>query len=146
MACQAPLSPASSCHNFSGTGPTPRYNFTLASGSTARIIFQWAEPRFGVTQDFDIGLLNSATNTFVATSINNNLTSGAPFEFISHTNNSASAQNLALIVQRFAGTGTPRFKLIFVGPVGISNVQFATPNASRDTVGGTIYGARRCRQ
>jgi hypothetical protein len=140
VTCQPPLLGSATCHNFSGTGTDTSYNFTLAASSTTRIVFQWAEPRFGVTRDLDIYLVNTATNTIVAQSIDNNLVSGVPFEFISYTNPTTAALNLALVVRRFTSAGAPRFKIIFIRPSVISNVQFATPNAAGDTVGATIFG------
>jgi subtilisin family serine protease len=139
VACQAPVSAASTCHSFNGAGDTS-YGFTLANNRTASIIFQWAEPRFGVTQNFDILLYNTATNGLVGSSTTNNVASGQPFEFISHTNSSGAAESLALFIRRTSGTGTPRMKLIFPNPSGISAVEYTTPVAPGDTVGATIYG------
>jgi subtilisin family serine protease len=136
--CPAPLTTTRICHNFSGTSNDPLYNFTLAGQSTARITFQWAEPRFGVTQDFDFFLINLANNTLVASSTDVNPSSGFPFEFIGVTNNGTSPANLALAVQRFAGSGTPRMKIVFSRTSPISNVQL--PDAAGDTVGATIFG------
>jgi subtilisin family serine protease len=140
VACQAPLSPAATCHNFSGVGTDTSYNFTLANGGTARIVFQWAEPRFGVTQDFDIYLADTGTNTVVASGIDDNPTSERPFETVGYTNASGVAQNLALFINRFSGTAIPRLKLVFFRTSVISNVQYATPTAAGDTVGATIFG------
>jgi hypothetical protein len=138
VACPAPL--PGTCHNFSGTGTDTSYNFTLASGGTARIVFQWAEPRFGVTQDFDIFLADIGTSTIVAQSTSNSPQAGTPFESVGYTNTSGVAQNLALFINRFSGTATPRLKLIFLRTGAISNVQYAVPNAAGDTVGATIFG------
>jgi hypothetical protein len=139
VACQAPISAASTCHSFNGAGDTS-YGFTLANNRTASIIFQWAEPRFGVTQNFDTFLVNTGTNAVVGQATNNNLASGVPFEFISHTNSSGAPESLALFIRRTSGTGTPRLKIIFPNPGGISNVEYATPTAPGDSVGATTYG------
>ena len=66
--------------------------------------------------------------------------SGKPFEAVSYTNSSGVAQSLAVVIPRFSGTATPRLKIVFPRTAGISNVQFATPNAAGDTVGATIFG------
>jgi hypothetical protein len=139
VACPAPIPAPGTCHSFNGAGDTS-YGFTLANNRTANISFQWAEPRFGVTQNFDIFLVNTGTNAVVGQATNNNLASGVPFELISHTNSSGAAESLALFIRQTSGTGTPRLKIIFPNPGGISNVEYATPTAPGDTVGATIYG------
>src|SRR5262249_12740375 len=134
VACPDVLHTTSLCHNFNGNpvSPDATYGFTLAAGATIDIDFQWAEPRFGVTQDFDIFLLNVGVtpNTILATSTDNNpgpLPTGTqkPAESISYKNTSGAAQNLAFGIARFSGT-TPRMKFLFFRTSGISNVEYPT--------------------
>jgi hypothetical protein len=139
VACQLPVDPTLVCHNFSGSGVDTTYDFRLAAGAHIQVDYQWAEPRFGVVQDFDIILFDTTTNTLLASSVMTNPTTQIPWEIIDYTNNSGAARNVAIALLRFSGA-TPRMKFMFFRTSGISNVQFAVPNAAGDTVGATILG------
>ena len=53
---------------------------TIPGGHSLRIALQWAQPWNGVTTDFDMALV--AGGSVVASSVNDNLTTQEPFEFL----------------------------------------------------------------
>lgn len=122
------------CHDFNPLaaqdntfGITPSFG----GGNTA---LGWSEPEFGIGTDLDLFLLNGSTGTIKAVSDYDNLTLQAAFEGLSVT---ASASEVQFVVARYAGTGTPRFKL----------VNRATPSAveypvalGTDSIGPSAYG------
>ena len=88
-ACAAPLS-GGGCMDFNPGGAVDSsYALTIPGGHSLRIALQWAQPWDGVTTDFDMFLV--AGGSVVAQSINDNLTTQEPFEFLGVTNNGGSA-------------------------------------------------------
>lgn len=136
--CPRSFSGITSCHSFrsSGAGDST-YRFVLDPGASAWIDLQWAEPWYGVETDFDAFLLEGTTVR--ASSADDNPAGGVPFEFISYRNAGSSAKTLSLVVGRYAGAGTPRLKLIFVGTSGVRQVEHAIPDAP-NAITGTIFG------
>ena len=100
----APRSRAAACMDFNSGGPVDSsYAITIPGGHSLRIALQWAQPWDGVTTDFDMFLV--AGGSVVAPSVNDNLTTQEPFEFLGVTNNGGSAATVQLFIQRFTGDG-----------------------------------------
>ena len=132
--------PGLTCHDFDpGSGTNNGSAITLANNGAVQIIFQWAEPWYGIADDFGIYLLNSS-NTVVASSDDNNFTTEKPFEYIFHQNTTGSTQTYRIVINRHTGSGTPRLKYIFTQSTsGLQSVQYNTSSGG-DIVGPTIYG------
>jgi hypothetical protein len=145
---------ATHCMDFNpGASVDNDFAFTVPNGRTLKIDTQWAQPWFGVTTDLDLYLLNSA-NTVVANSESVNVGGGSPtqqpFEFLSFTNSTGSAQTYRLAIDRcnascagFPGPddGTPRvkFALLENGSQAITSSEYPV-SAGGDIVGPTIFG------
>jgi hypothetical protein len=150
---EAPAFRSGSCTPFSGGGcmdfnsaaaVDPSYGITVPGGHSLRIALQWAQPWSGVTTDFDMFLVD-ATNTVVAQSIDDNLTTQKPFEFLGVTNGGGSAATLRLFIQRFTGgggdTANPRLKTIIInnGDQTVRPTEYTTSTGG-DIVGPSIFG------
>lgn len=117
------------CLDFDpGGGTDLRQRFVLASGSSLQLALQWDDPYYtatGVDTDIDMRLVNStAPSTTIASSVNNNIALDTPFELLQYTNNSGGAQNLDLILQRFAGPTPGRIK--YISYTGVIASEFHT--------------------
>ncbi|MGC2061796.1 MAG: hypothetical protein WA610_02380, partial [Thermodesulfovibrionales bacterium] len=144
-ACPAgmPVWSGPDCHNFEPiSGTNSGSGITIPNNCRLRIDLQWNEPWYGLSDDFDLFLLNDS-DSIVASSASNNPTSTfqSPFEFISYTNNSGVSQHYRIVLNRYAGSGTPRIKYIFTqnGNWCPINVQYSVSN-NGDIVGPTLYG------
>ena len=133
------------CNDFNtSSGVDTLSGITLAGGASIVVNFQWAEPWYGVTDDFDIYLVdNTANHTALAGSDELNTGSGGsqmPFEIFGFTNPSSSAQTYNIVINRFSGSGTPKIKYQFVQPAyDITNMEYDTSTAAM-TVGPTLFG------
>jgi hypothetical protein len=100
------------CVDFDpGPGVDNAFNITWSGSGKFRIGLQWAEPQNGVATNLDLYLIDAATNTVVAFSTQNNVTSGLPFEFVEFTPSNTTAGNYRLVIRRVAGFA-PRLKWI----------------------------------
>jgi len=128
------------CHDFDpGPGVSSSSAITLANGGALALDLQWNEPWYGVTDDFDVYLLNDA-NSVVASSENTNSTTQTPFEYFSYTNGTGSTRRYRIVINRYSGSGTPRLKYMFIQSTsGVLGVQYNTSNGG-DIVGPTLYG------
>jgi Ca2+-binding RTX toxin-like protein len=135
----------SSCMDFNpGAGTDANFNYTVKTGGRLRIDFQWAQPWYGVTTDFDIFILNASNNTILDSSEGANVTSQQPFEFVDTGTNNGADRNVRVVIARYTGvgggdTGTPRLKTVLIGSSKLSNVDYPTSNGG-DIVGPTIFG------
>jgi hypothetical protein len=148
MACPTFLTQApyyeKDCHNFNSSG-TPNYGsgFTLDAGKSVGINFQWAEPWYGVITDLDLYVLDDS-NDVVASSTNDSIQVGWPWEYVAISNNSSSPVHYRIVVARYAGTSAPRLKYIYFGASGLAgnhviNVQY-DHSQGKDIVGPTLMG------
>ena len=129
------------CHDFNpGTGADTTAGYTLASGGSILIDFQWAQPWYGVTTDLDLYLIDATTGTIVALSESANVTTGVPFELAYYQNTSGSAKSVNVVIGRYAGSAAPRLK--YVLPQDTWNVTSVEYNQSSggDVVGPSIWG------
>lgn len=137
---------ATQCMDFdAGAGLDTTYGITVPNGRTLTLDLQWAQPRFGVTTDLDAYLLSGSTLLTYSERVNVAGASGStdrPYELISWSNTTGSAQSVNLAINRYTGSGgggfgTPRLKFIFLGN-GVPN-EYTTSNGT-DIVGPTIFG------
>ncbi|MCL5996833.1 MAG: S8 family serine peptidase [Chloroflexi bacterium] len=133
-----------SCHDFNpGAGVDNASSVTLASGGYLLLTFQWAQPWFGVATDLDIYVLDSS-NTAVAYSESNNLTTQRPFEILDVQNSTGSTQTYRIVIGRYTAgggnTGTPRIKYILdQSSSGVQSVEYPASSGG-DIVGPTVGG------
>ena len=94
----------------------------------------------GVSDDFNLYMLNAAGDAVSFSSENVNVTSGKPNEFISFTAGTAGARQF--VIKRVSGTGTPRLSLINTDNAAASFTALPEWNStnSTDTFGPTILG------
>jgi len=138
--CPPSLGLSGDCHNFEPiAGVNAAAGITLTAGGELAVDFQWAEPWYGVTDDLDIYLLDDGNNP-VAWSNDNNLITQTPFEYFDYINTTGRTQRFQLMINRAAGTGTPRLKYMFLQyTAGVLGAQYNTSKGG-DIVGPTLYG------
>ncbi len=127
-------------HDFNpAAGEDVFQSISLPVGATLRISLQWSE-RYasvsgppGASTNFDFYLTDQPFTQFLAVSLNANI--GAdPIEFLVYTN-PGPATVFNLVIDRFAGTGTPVLKYVFTGGMLVNEYQtnsstiFGHPNA-----------------
>jgi hypothetical protein len=141
---------AKHCMDFNPTAPTDStFGVRVARGATLRVDLQWKQPWHGVTTDLDAYLVNSA-DKLLAVSENSNATlTQMPFEFLSWTNTTGTAQTVRLAINRCdsvcggasgGNTGTPRLKLALMqNGGGVTETEYPE-SFEGDVVGPTIFG------
>lgn len=128
------------CHDFdSGAGTDNGDTIQLANGGTISAVLGYSEPQGAVVTDLDVFLVDQATGNVVAQSINDNLLSQSTFEFVNYQNTSGLVQNIRLVIGKFAGAATPRFKVVFNRPSGWNSVQYNT-DVGGDVIGPSTFG------
>lgn len=130
------------CMDFDPAGGTDnQFAITATGGIGLRFDMQWAQPWFGVTTDFNIYVIDAATNTVTASSTNVNATTQKPFEFAAFTPASSAAFNYRIVIGRMAGSATPRIKWVNSDNGAGSIAALERPVSSGgDTIGPTIFG------
>jgi Subtilase family len=124
------------CHNFNPDPNSAADNtYGLSNSGSIRYVLGWNEPQFGITTDLDLCILSHASGAVQFCSVANNLVTQKAFEAFS--NNSLSG-SFDLVVARFAGAATPRFKLISFRSA-LTAVEYPTSSGG-DVVGPTIFG------
>lgn len=101
-----------------GAGVDTRQRVTVGSGQSAILNLQWDEPFFtagGVSTDLDIFVIDTVTNTVVASSVRNNPAIQQPSEILSWTNATAADRGYDIVIQRFSGRGPGRVKWVNYG-------------------------------
>jgi hypothetical protein len=125
-----------SCMDFDpGASIDNTFDVNVAAGAPFRLSMSWAEPQFGVADDFDVYVLNGGSISLAAKS--DNIASGAASEFGSFTVGGAGAR--AIVIRRYAGTGTPAIKLVS-NDNGANTWTSTQTVTSPDVQGPTIYG------
>lgn len=130
----------------------PTFRITVSKGADLLLDLQWAEPWFGVETDFDAYLLDKSGNPIldgegevVRSEFANVTKTQRPFELLSWENESGSAQEVQVVVNRYTGLGgggtaapTLKFALLQNGS-GVTSTEY--PESSEgDVVGPTIFG------
>jgi Subtilase family len=138
---------ASNCVDFDpGAGVDPTFGITVSPGGTLSLDLQWAQPWYGVTTDLDAYLVD-AGGAVVSESENVNSSTERPYELVSWTNESSSANTVRLAISRCGiacdpieggDEGTPRLKFVMLeNDVAASEYP---EGSGGDIVGPTIYG------
>jgi hypothetical protein len=124
------------CHNFNpdANGPTDN-TYGLSVTSFLHYVLGWNEPQSGITTDLDMCLLNHSDGSVVLCSNEDNLRTQRAFENFGGT---LPGGQYDLVVARFAGTATPRFKLVSFRS-DLTAVEYPTSSGG-DVVGPTIFG------
>ena len=136
-------------------GTDNTFGMTVEEGATLTVDLQWAEPWYGVKADLDVFLLNSAGKPIlvkgnpVGSTANNVGETEEPFEFFQWENDTGSAQEVQLAINRCSSTcnpeasstATPRLKFALMenGEEAVAETEYPT-SAGGDTVGPTIFG------
>ena len=131
-----------SCHDFfPNVGTDAGNGLTLANNGSILMGAGWSEPMYGVTTDFDLYLVDTTTNTVVASSELDNASSKKANEYLSYTNNTGGSRTFDVVVGRYSGggTGTPRIKTTLFRSSGLTAVQYNDDFAG-DVVGPTLVG------
>jgi hypothetical protein len=118
------------------------FGMVVSKGATLVADLQWAEPRNGVKSDLDAFLLNSAGKPIELSIKDNASPTGTqqPFEELEWENNTGSAAQVQLVINRYSGSvKTPlKFALIQNGG-GVTATEYPESSGG-DTVGPTIFG------
>ena len=137
------------CHDFdAGAGVDVGFGFTGRGGQVFRPIMNYAQPVSGVTEDFDLVLVNTTTNTTVAASAATNNGAGGSqntFEGFAYTIPAAANGNsFELYMVHYLPTTpevTPRFKVVFFENGGTPFLTLERQTVSApDVMGPTTYG------
>jgi len=132
------VEPLLGCHNFNASGAADNGDgITVPSGGGFTVDLQWAQPWGGVTTDYDVFVVNGQGQVLAA-SIADNLGLQQPFELVGFTNTTASAQNVNIVIGKFAGAADPRLKFVLDG-ASITGVEHNISSGS-DVVGPSIFG------
>jgi hypothetical protein len=130
---------ADSCMDFDpGPGVDNTYDFDVDGGITLRIAGSWAEPMFGLTDDFDFYVINPNTGSSVSLAAKtDNIASGSPTE--TGSSGIGAAGTRQLVIRRYAGSGSPPVKYVSFDNGGnfVNSTQTVT---APDVQGPTIYG------
>lgn len=123
------------CHDFDPSASTDvSYDFSV-SNDNVRYTLGWSEPRFGITTDLDLCLLNTS-DTVLGCATANNLTTQLAFE--GYFTQGKLTGDYRWAVVRPSGTGTPRMKLIS-HRTNLTSVEHDL-SGSGDVVGPTTFG------
>ena len=105
-------------HDFDpGVNVDNRQQVSLNNGQNLRLVLQWDDPFYttnGVDTDVDILLVNSA-NQIVANSVNDNITTKVPFEYLNFTNSTGNTQTYDIVIAKYAGPDPGRIKYVNFG-------------------------------
>lgn len=128
------------CHDFDpAAGTDSDFTVSLKPGRSFLLDLQWAEPFFGVSDDIDLYLLDADGNV-LERSIEPNLLSERPVEILYYANDTASSQNLRVVIGRWDGSGVPRMKFVFFGDEDMFAAMDYTTGTAGDVMGPTIVG------
>jgi len=143
---------AQHCMDFNpGPGVDTDFGVRVAGEETLNVDLQWAQPWEGVTTDLDAYVLGPGGELLTEGEGENfNVTSTQrPFEFLSWTNPSASAQTVRIAIDRCAAScdpvnggdsGTPPLKLALLeNGSGVTSTEYES-SSEGDVVGPTIFG------
>lgn len=129
------------CHDFNAGPEIDSMNtFTLEVGGILFVNLQWAEPWYGVETDLDFYLIDDEGQVLGSPATDDNLAIQIPQEQIYYENLTGAQQTVHLVVNRFAGTATPRLKYVLIQDTeGILGADL-TQAEGEDILGPTIFG------
>ncbi|MFN8128411.1 MAG: S8 family serine peptidase [Candidatus Nanopelagicales bacterium] len=123
------------CHDFDpGAGSDAQYNLSYSNAAYLTYSLGWSEPQNGVTDDLDLCLTDTAGTTVYGCAETSNDLTGVASEWKSFS----GSGSVSWVIVRYAGTGTPRLKLIS-HRTNLTSLQYNTSTGG-DIVGPTIFG------
>lgn len=129
---------ATHCLDFNPGASTDRaFGIRVEPEEVLTIDLQWAEPWFGVETDLDAFLLDDEGRRLAESFADNIGESQKPLEILQWENPTDADQVVQLAVNRFAGTGEPPLKFIFLQ--GVNGTEYPRSGGG-DVVGPSIYG------
>jgi hypothetical protein len=137
------------CMDFDpAAGVDSTFGIVVEPGEQLIVDLQWAEPWEGVEADLDAYLLNAAGNAVLAESVEDNVQGQQPVEVLSWENDSASAREAQLAINRCVGAcnpaasplAQPRLKFVLLeNGGGVESIEYPV-SAAGDVVGPTVFG------
>jgi subtilase family protein len=142
---------ADHCMNFKPSGGVDTtFGITVSKGATLTVDLQWAEPWNGVATDLDTFLLNEKEEPltveeggkeFLVGSDEDNVNvSQKPVEAFQWENETGTQQKVNLVINRFAGSASPRLKVALLQNGGGVTATEYPESAGGDVVGPTVFG------
>jgi hypothetical protein len=122
------------CHDFNPNPSVTDNTYGITINGDAEYVLGWNEPQFGITTDLDFCVLNHSTGAVIGCEETNNLATQNAFELLGFS----GSLSVDLVVARYAGTGTPRFKFISWRSA-LTAVEYPTGSGG-DVVGPTTFG------
>ena len=142
----------SDCHDFDPSGGVSSGDtFTLAPHTSFGLTLGWNEPQFSVPTDYDIFIIDVATNNVIASSQDSQDDTFAASEVVGVNNGDSVSHQVKVVMGRFKNQvhpsgNTPRFKMVMFARNTVSSpqtpvpfAQFSTSSGS-DVIGPTIFG------
>lgn len=123
------------CHDFApGRAADAGNGYTVALGGDLSTYLQWAEPRYGVKDNFFYYLVDHRTSAVLARSESNSLRTQVPFQGLGWTNRSKSARTVDIVIAQAHGSAHPRLRYSFWNVYGVTGVERPV-SAGGDVVG-----------
>ncbi len=113
--------------------------FTVAPGGAVQVVAQWAQPLGKVTTDFDLVLVDAASNRAIGQTSSDSRRSQQPVDAFGWRNDGFAARKLKLVVLHNGGKAMPRLKVQFVRAAGVTKIEYSR-SAGGNVVGPTIFG------
>lgn len=149
--CPPGLPPwAQHCMDFDpGASTDPTFGVTVSAGEKLQVDLQWAQPWNGVTTDFDAYLVDASDTLLTDSGYFNVTSTQIPFEFLSWTNTSGTAETVRIAINRCdavcggltgGDTSSPRLKFVlFQNGGGVTKTEYEEP-LGEDVIGPTVFG------
>jgi Subtilase family len=134
------------CLDFNPGSQTDKtFGIEVEPGATLTVDLQWDEPWNGVKTDLDAFLLNANGNLIAASGEDNINVSKKPLEVVQWENESTSPQVVQLVINRFAGSKSPRLKFgLLENGFGVAATEYPRStgegSTAEDVVGPTVLG------
>jgi hypothetical protein len=127
------------CMDFNpGAATDTTFGITVGPGQLLTLDLQWAEPWNGVVTDLDAFLLSTG-GQLLAKAPTNNTGTQRPVEVLQWENESSSAKNVQLAINRFSGL-SPRLKFILLQNGGGVSATEYPQSSGGDVVGPSVFG------
>ena len=128
------------CMDFNGAGDTG-FEIAVRGKGALRIDFQWAEPWYGVNDDFDAYLADSSGQVVAEGENDNPGKTKKPFEVLFWENPRGTTQTVNLVIKRYSGPASPILKFVMLenGSGDVTGTEYPESFGTA-TVGPTIFG------
>ena len=129
------------CLDFNPGSQTDKtFGIKVEPGEVLSVDLQWDEPWNGVATDLDAFLLNANGNLIAASGEDNVNVSKMPLEILQWENESSSTRTVQLVINRFAGSKSPRLKFgLLENGSGVEATEYPR-SSGEDVVGPTVFG------